>query len=217
MMIARVGRGRALAAVMLGLLAAPLAAQTTGAVFDPGDAAGVVIVTRVPLGPTEATEMRNFHSNGDYFGAIAVDPGVGDFAYWVTGYQSQALAMEIAYAGCVAQVAEGADCVLHARIDPQGYLPRLGKPTELGRPASGTWREFYLTGQVNGKYAAFALSGISSGAAIESPTAAEAEGLALAECESAAAGAMKEMYTPARDAIRKGGHHVCRVVDVRGP
>lgn len=213
----RVGQ-MAMALVLAAVPAGGAVAQDRpGAVLDLGRGAELVIVTPLPLGPEEFAAVREFMGQSAYFGAIAVDPGPGDVFYWVTGYQSQALAMEVAYTGCKGFAAPGADCVLHARIDPAGYLPRLGRPVELGAPAGASWRGFYLGGQKPGRFAAFALSGMSSGAAVDSDTVAEAESSALVECEEAAAGAMKALSAPARDAVRRGGQHLCRVVDSRGP
>ncbi len=200
-----------------GAALAQQSAPAPGRVIDYGDAVSLVIVTQVPLGPSESAAMRDFGAFVDYFGAFAVDPGAGDTYYWVAGYQSQALAMQIAYAGCKELAGAGADCVLYARLDPEGYLPRLGRPEELGAPASRNWRGFYLGGGKPGRFQAFAMSDLTSGATVDNATEAEARSTALVECEDAAAGAMKVMTTTTREILRAGNHNACRVVDLRGP
>lgn len=212
---------KVLLAAVAGLLAGSASAQESppvpGNVIDHGEGVNLVIVTQVPLGPNEFAAMREFSGFADYFGAFAVDPGAGDTFYWVAGYQSQSLAMQVAYAGCKELAAAGADCVLHARLDPVDYLPRLGRPVELGAPASRNWRGFYLGGAKPDRWQAFAMSDLTSGATVDNATESEARSTALVECEDAAAGAMKVMTTATREIIRAGNHNACRVVDLRGP
>jgi hypothetical protein len=209
-----------LSAALVAWLAAGTAAAQDAApaeVKDYGEGVNLVIVTQVPLGPNESAAMREFSGFADYFGAFAVDPGAGDTFYWVAGYQSQSLAMQVAYAGCKEMAADGSDCVLYARLDPVDYLPRLGRPVELGAPASRNWRGFYLGGTKPGRFQAFAMSDLTSGATVDNATEDAARSTALVECEDAAAGAMKVMTTATREVIRAGNHNECRVVDLRGP
>lgn len=213
-------KGSALVSVLAAFLAATASAQqaepAAGSVIDHGEGVNLVIVTQVPLGPGEFAAMREFSGFADYFGAFAVDPGAGDNFYWVAGYQSQALAMQVAYAGCRESKPDGGDCVLYARLDPVDYLPRLGRAVELGAPASRNWRGFYLGGVKPGRFQAFAMSDLTSGATVDNGTEEEARSTALAECEDAAAGAMKVMTTGTREIVRAGNHNDCRVVDLRG-
>jgi hypothetical protein len=207
----------ALAASAAAGASAQQAAPAPGSVIDYGDGVNLVIVTQVPLGPNEFAAMREFSGFADYFGAFAVDPGAGDSFYWVAGYQSQALAMQIAYEGCMESRPQSGDCVLHARLDPVDYLPRLGRAVELGAPASRNWRGFYLGGSLPGRWQAYAMSDLTSGAAVDNATEEEARSTALAECEDAAAGAMRVMTPATSGIVRKGGHNACRVVDLRRP
>ncbi len=211
------GAAEACLAAVLALCVPAAAQETVTPPTDFGDGADLIVVSEVELGADESTALLNFTATTDYFGAIAVDPGPGDTYYWVAGYQSQALAMEAAHMGCTALLKTGGSCVIHARIDPVDYRPRLGRPVELGAPAARNWRGFYLGGIKPDSYAAFALSNLTSGAAVAMPTQAEADSAALVECEAAAANAMKDMSSATRDLVRNGGHNVCRIVDRRGP
>jgi hypothetical protein len=197
-------------------LAAPAAAQEAGdgrPVIDYGEGSNLIVLAPALLGPWETEQLGLFSASPDYFGAFAVDPGPGDFSYWVAGYQSQALAMEVAYQACRRDAAAaGGDCIIYARIEPQGYSMRLGAPIELGAPAARNWRDYYLARRDEGGYAAFALSGLASGAMVGAATQADADDEAMTACESAAADALRSLAVGGRESVRNSPLVDCEIV-----
>ncbi len=176
----------------------------------------LMIVGNVTLGPEEVQSLVEFQGLRDYYGALVVDPSEGDYAYWTSGYQSPEVALEVAYRSCLAEVGPGRTCVLFARVDPEGWRPRLGNVITLGGPASESFRGFYQGGLDLG-FAAFAASAVSSGTAIGSDSQAAAETAALDECENSTRDALTQMTTAGRTVARQNGRHICRIISVHVP
>lgn len=177
----------------------------------------VLPVHPVLLGPTEEKGFAEFTAGGAYFGAFVVDAGAGDYYTWVYGYQSAEAAAEAAYRQCAEDVGADRNCVIYARVQPQGYRPRLGRATVLGALAAGSFRDFLAHPTDPGKHTAFAISAVADGWGWNYPSAAAAEGGAMSACEESTARTLGNLGPAAQAAIRNGGYNTCRVIALRSP
>lgn len=213
---------RGAVALAMGLAALPVAAQEShvgvdGPVLVYGPASAILPVEDVSLDPIERDAFAGFAATARYFGAFVVDAGPADTASWVWGYQTAEAAAEAAYRSCLDNAAPDARCMLYARVEPEGYAPRLGQAVVLGAEAAETFAEFEAHATPHGLHTAFAISDIASGWGWNYATADLAESGALTACESNSAIAVDSLPPTAQAAMRRGGHNLCRVIALRSP
>lgn len=166
----------------------------------------VQVTSNLSLPPAAATAFAEFVADGESFGAMYVSPD-GELWYWRTG--SFTLEDVTQEARIVCDVIVGAPCVQHATLAPASSRSTSGVPE---RVRDDLTRAMQRTPE--GRYVAVAVMGTGAyGYGFNYATDAEAQAVALDECEKQVRSEMADFHPDEVVALAAEGVFDCRLFE----